>query len=236
MNDKLNNALNFLRDKYGVPAGGIVKGPEYFQLRYPDGKSVNLLPWRVERRFVELKKLIDSKTLEDVSTFRFANFQPAGNMKKIIASELDLAAFLSGSQVKSLFASGNSNAACNIIFRLENGMSGCIECGCKLPANADCIDRHEIIARRGVASDRVVDTQVPQNSIYTYTSEKMKTFTDVDMELFGLSNDEIWIVRAAFAVLGKPGLAAEWNPASEKILRQAAAAIKSDETRQPVRF
>jgi hypothetical protein len=79
-----------------------------------------------------------------------------------------------------------------------------------LPDGAEIIDRHEIIARRGVASDRVVDTQVPQSSIYTYTAEKETRFTDTDAEIFGLSQDDVNIVRAAFKVLETPELAEKW--------------------------
>ena len=230
---KMNKALDFLREKYGVPAGEIVRGADYHQLRLPDGKTVNLLPWRVERRFVELKKFIDGKTLEDVSTFRFASFAADGDLRKILAKELDLAAWLSGSPVCRLYAVGGGKV-CNVIFRLANGMSGCAECSSALPSGAKPLDKHEIIARRGVACDRVVDSQIPQESIYVWSKNGHSAFTDVDTELFGLPDEAIWTVRAAFAVLAHPELAAEWNAASELSLRQSDAAFRSAETSQPM--
>ncbi len=233
MINQMNKALDFLRDKYGVPAGTIIEGAEYFQLQRPDGKTVNLLPWRVERRFVELKKLIDGKTLEDVSTFRFASFTAGACTRKDLAKELDLAAWLSDSAICRLYATG-SKEACNVIFRLANGMSGCVEISNKLPAGNAAMDRHEIIARRGVASDRVVDSQVPQESIYVWSEEGKKTFTDVDTELFGLPNDAIWVVRAAFAVLSNAELDEVWNAAAELSLRQSEAAFNSAATCLPV--
>ena len=51
---KMNESLAFLREKYGIPAGSIVAGKECFELALPGGKHVPLLPWRVERRFIEL--------------------------------------------------------------------------------------------------------------------------------------------------------------------------------------
>jgi len=96
------------------------------------------------------------------------------------------------------------------------------------------LDRHEIIARRGVASDRAVDTQVPQSSIYEWTTDGTRTFTDVDTELFGLPNEEIWIVRAAYAVLMKPELAAEWKSAAAAMKRYADAVVRSAAQNQPV--
>ena len=233
---QMNSALDFLRDKYGVGPGLITKGPEYFQLVLPDGNKVDLLPHRVERRFVELKKIIDSKTLEGVSTFRFAVFRPDGDLRKMLAAELDLAAFLSGSEISGLFAVGDGQRVCNVIFRLANGMSGCIESSSVLPATAPVLDRHEIIARRGVASDRVVDTQIPQHSIYLWNADGAATYTDVDTELFGLSDAAIWTARAAFAVLSNPSLAALWNQAAVVSLRQAEAALNSARSGAPVTF
>jgi len=55
-----------------------------------------------------------------------------------------------------------------------------------LPVGTAMIDRHELIAGRGVACDRVVDTQVPQDSIYALTGDGERRYTDTDAELFGL--------------------------------------------------
>ena len=236
MCEKMNRSLAFLREKYGCPAGEIVQGPEFFELALPSGEKIPLLPWRVERRFVELKKLIDGKTLEDVSTFRFASFSAGGDSVKSAARELDLASFLAGSPVKQLFAVRTGEAACNILARLENGMSASVECGIKLPDGAAPLDRHEIIARRGVASDRAVDTQVPQSSIYEWTDSGARTFTDVDTELFGLPNEQIWIVRAAFAALMDPALAGAWTAAAASMKLYAEAIIRSDSENQPVQL
>lgn len=236
MNDKLNNALEFLRGKYGFPAGRIAVENNVPFLHLADGKTVRLLPWRVERRFTELKKIIDSATVEDVSTFRFANFTAGGCLEATLQRELDLAAFLSGSEIVSLFATCGGEHAANVIFRLANGMSGCIECGNRMPAGSEPVDRHEIIARRGVASDRGVDTQVPQSSIYCWTEAGEKRFTDVDTELFGLSNDEIWIVRAAYAILTHPELGEVWNHAAEAMQRRCSAVFGADKNLQVEQF
>ena len=230
----MNRSLAFLREKYGCPAGEIVRNGENHELALPDGKRVVLLPWRVERRFVELKKIVDGKTLEDVSTFRFASFAPGADPVRTAVRELDLAVFLADSPVERIFAVRCGDAACNLLARLRNGMSASVECGSKLPAGCDPLDRHEIIARRGVASDRGVDTQVPQSSIYEWTADGLATFTDVDTELFGLPNEEIWIVRAAFAALMKPELAEVWNRAAEAMERCAEAIRRSDAEQQPV--
>ena len=234
MYEKMNTSLAFLRDKYGCASGEIVSGPDGAQLLLPGNKTVALLPWRVERRFVELKKIIDSQTLEDVSTFRFASFSSGGDCVRTAARELDLAVYLSGANLIQLFAVRNGDAACNILARLNGGISASVECGINLPPGAEILDRHEIIAKRGVASDRGVDTQVPQSSIYEWTQSGNSTFTDVDTELFGLPNEQIWIVRAAFAVLMEPALADVWNKAAEDMKKYASAIVRSGAENQPV--
>ena len=236
MCEKLNRSLDFLRDKYGCAAGKIVSDSGIFALQLPDGDIVPLLPWRVERRFIELQKLIVDKTLEDVSTFRFASFSAGADPVETAVRELDLVTFMANSPVKQIFAVCSGKAACNVLARLENGMSASIECGSMLPAGAGELDRHEIIARRGVASDRAVDTQVPQSSIYEWTEHGLQTFTDVDTELFGLSNQEIWVVRAAFAVLMNQNLISVWQTSAENMKQYAEAIIKSDTGSAPVKL
>ena len=232
---KMNEALRFLIDKYAVPAGEIAESADGPVLRR-DGEETPLLPWRVERRFVELKNLTEDGSLEDLSTLRFASSATGGDLGEMAARELDLAVWLTGSPVVSLFSVASGNFAANIIAKLANDMNVSVELSTLLPAGTEPIDRHEIIARRGVASDRVVDSQVPQSSIYLFTADGEKRYTDVDTELFGLPNDEIWTVRAAFAVLGKKELSAEWKSARAQMKRYAEAVVESDRDRRVVTF
>lgn len=212
-----NTALNYLLDKYQVKRTG--KITDCGCIEFKNGK-IPLLPWRVERRFVELKNLIDNKTLEDVSTFRFSHLAPAGDktLDELIYQQLDLCEWLGGASVRRLFAVFSGKKAVNIIVKLENDLSCSVECSVMLPDSAAVIDRHEIIARRGVASDQVVDTQVPQSSIYTYTAETEKRFTDVDAEIFGLSQNDVNLVRAGFKVLVETETAEKWSKQNQHLL------------------
>ncbi len=231
----MNEKLRFLVDKYSVPAGEIAETADGPVLR-AGGAETPLLPWRVERRFVELKGIVDRQTLEGVSTLRFANATAGGDLGGLVAREIDLAVWLTGAPVQSVFAVCGGGVAANVSARLAGELNRCVECATKLPAGTEPIDRHEIIARRGVASDRGVDTQVPQSSIYLYTDAGEARYTDVDTELYGLSNDEIWIVRAAFAVLSNPALAPEWTKARAQMKRYAEAVFASDRDVRPVQL
>ena len=235
---EMNEALQGLRDKYAVQADGVLVASTAgswgaaAELEI-NGKRCKLLPWRVERRFIELKKLVDGKTLEDVSTLRFASMVSGGGVEKLLYRELDLCAFLGEAQVRSIFAVMNG-ATANLVVKLADGKSCSVECSAALPAGTLPMDRHEIIARRGVACDRTVDTQVPQASIYEFTAAGEKRFTDTDTELFGFETDEILLIRAAFAMLSNPSIADEWNAVDALLTRQVADALATEKNGKPV--
>ena len=73
------------------------------------------------------------------------------------------------------------------------------ELAATLEENQKDIDKHEIITDNGVGCDRVVDTQMPQESIYVF-GKNNQTFMDTDAELFGYSEIEINTIRNAFIV------------------------------------
>ncbi|MDD2479301.1 MAG: hypothetical protein PHS31_05380 [Victivallaceae bacterium] len=222
-----NEALNYLLDKYQVNKAGEITESGCLEQQ---SKEIPLLPWRIERRFVELKNLIKNRTLEDVSTFRFAHLAPANDktLDELIYQELDLCEWLGGAPVSRLFAVFSGEKAVNIIVKLKNDLSCSVECSVMLPDGAAVISRHEIIARRGVASDQVVDTQVPQSSIYTYTAENEKRFTDVDAEIFGLSQGDVNLVRGAFKVLNESETAEKWTKQHRHLLSLVEEAKKSE--------
>ena len=238
---EMNKALQWLRDKYAVKSDGtlVATAPDSIgadaALKLENGTTATLLPWRPERRFVELKKLIDGKTLEDVSTLRFASMSAEQSLEKLLYRELDLCEYLGESPIVSTFAVISGKTA-NVIVKLADGKSCSVECSGALPPGTEEMDRHEIIARRGVACDRTVDTQVPQSSIYQFTKDGEKRYTDTDTELFGFSADEITLIRAAFEVLQHPELAEIWNEADAKLTEITRAALESEKNGKPAIF
>ena len=221
---KMNKALAFLRAKYGAAEGEIA-----LRDGQPCVGSAILLPQRVERRFVELKKMTENGTLEGVSTLRFASFAPKGaDMRALLARELDLAAFLGASDIVKVFAVAGGKCAINVLAKLANDVNVSVEIGTGLPKGAEPYDRHEIIAKRGVASDQTVDTHTKHSSIRCWNDDGMADYTDVDTELFGLATDEIWTVRAAFALLQGRASAKIWNAAAKKAFKAADLAFESD--------
>ncbi|MCK6489404.1 MAG: hypothetical protein L6R48_13935 [Planctomycetes bacterium] len=229
-------ALRRLLDKYRIAGEGrIVADGDGWALATPAGHRA-LLPWRCERRFVELRRLVESRTLEDVSTLRFAALDHAGlrSLRAQMLRELDLCAFVAGAEVASVFAVCDRDRAANVVAALANGVRASVECSVLLPAGNRPVDRHEIIARRGVGSDRVVDTQVPQASIYAFGAGGERRFTDTDAELYGLGEDDVALVRAAMAVLQGAPVAAGWDERRRRLDAQVSAVFASDQTRSRV--
>ena len=220
---KMNKGLDFLRDKYGARKGEItIKDGHCFVGATP------LMPQRVERKIVELKKMTENGTLERVSTLRFASFAPKGaNVEAILARELDVAAFLGAAKVVRVMAVANGPAV-NALVKLANDVNCSVEVSAGLPRGEAAYDRHEIICARGVGSDQTIDTHTPHASIRVSGAKGMEEFTDVDTELFGMTYEEIWNVRAAFALLQNPALAKEWKAAYAAAAKAAAACLKAD--------
>ena len=140
--NEMNAALLQLCEKYAVPAAGSLVSSAAgsigaaAELKMNDGSTVKLLPWRKERRFTELKNLVDNKTLEDVSTLRFAWMANGKDLKDLLYRELDLCAYLGESEIKSIFAVLSGKTA-NLVVKLQDDKSCSVECSAALPAGTD---------------------------------------------------------------------------------------------------
>ena len=235
---KMNKGLDFLREKYGARKGEITLKDGHCYVG-----STPLLPGRMERKIVELKKMTENGTLEGVSTLRFASFAgrarspSAPQIEAMLAKELDLAAYLGASDVTRVMAVANGSAI-NVLAKLANDVNVSVEISAGLPSGRarppdapQAYDRHEIIAKRGVACDQTVDTHTPHASIRVSGAKGMEEFTDVDTELFGLSYEEVWNVRAAFALLQGRASAKVWKAAWAKATKAAARAFAADKAK-----
>ena len=197
--------------------------------------SIPLQPWRCRRKYVELAKLIASNTLEHSCLLRFCRLSHADiSLEELLYREFDLAEFISGHRIVALHAAFTEGRSGSVIVKLDNGVIGSIEVGNQLPAGENEVDRHEIVARRGVASDIAVDTQIPQQSIYLMREGGSDVFTDTDAELYGLDIEQTDRVRARFAFL-KDRSSAERHIAQDAHLKAAvSAALKSNDTHKKI--
>ena len=164
-----------------------------------DGKEYPVLSYESERRFIELRNLVLTKRLGNMCTYRIGHTSKKDkDLFELLAREIGILEFTVNSNVKEIFAIAGANSM-NCIAETENGCVCTIELGATLNDGQKDIDKHEIITDNGVACDRVVDTQKPQESIYVYGKEEL-TFTDTDAELYGYSEIQINTIRNAFAI------------------------------------
>ena len=196
MMNKLQEKLNFLLDKYSVDAKATIISRDVAVI---NANETPLLSYRCERRFIELKNIVQGGTLAGVSVMRVSRIVEKGmDLFEILKREFDICQFILGKQIISVMAMCNDNTL-NVIAKTENDIICTIEIASTLKEGVAPIDKHEIIAQRGTACDVVVDAQLRQNSVYVFGEEK-KEYTDVDFELYGLCVEDIAVVRAAFDI------------------------------------
>ena len=223
--EKLQEKLDFLLEKYAVSTKATIAedGSEVTV----NGKKFALLPWRNERRFIELKKICEN-TVGQISHVKIMSINPKTvPLDAVIRRELDTAEYICGLQVTEIFKTQNG-PTCSVICMTDKQAVITLELASTLPEGAAVIDKHEIITDRGTACDRNVDSQTPLSSVYVY-GEKNEEFTDVDFELYGLSIGEIAAVRQAFDVAKDPALG-EGNNA--RASRLALLLRKAEESAQ----
>jgi hypothetical protein len=249
----LNEALAGLLRKYEVTVAGpwrlcdgsgtgdevaadgvtLVPGWLHAETDLPEA-TVPLRPWRNERRFLELKRLVEEETIVPVLMCRFACLTDgeAIPLDAALYREFDLVAWIAGAPITRVYAAIDAGHAANVIVRLANDVICSVEVATTLPAGTPMQDRHEIIARRGVASDRVVDTQVAQSSVYVWSDAETRQFTDTDAELFGLSPEDVTLVRSSYEALSKPELHGELRHQHAHLRHLVALAHESDRRQQ----
>ena len=221
---KLQEKLEFLLDKYDVSAKAELLSEKEAVI---NGKNVRLLPWRNERRFIEMRALVVQGKLTGLSTVRITHITKRGtNLYELLWREADIFEYISNEKIAEIFAVENGGVALNAIAKSENGIVCSFELSATLPETQAPIDKHEIIAVSGNACDRVVDTQVPQNSIYVF-GDTNTTFTDVDAELFGLNVDECAIVRHVFDIAQNGTETAAAAEHADAVVKAARLAVET---------
>ena len=122
-------------------------------------------------------------------------------------------------------AENGEDRAATLIAEMSGGAVCSMEIADTLPAGEGHIDKHEVITARGLVCDRVVDSQIPAQSVYLYGESGDEAYTDVDFELYGMSVDEIAAVRGAFA-LAKDGVLRARTLEDNRVLDRLMACVK----------
>lgn len=220
----LQEKLEFLLNKYSVETKAVLKDTETVVI---GGKEYKLLSHRLERRFIELKNIVQVGTLQGISVMRVARIvEKDSDIYAELYRELDLCQYILGRKIKYITVLRNDNVL-NAIATAEDDIVCTLEISATLKKGEIPKDKHEIISQRGIACDVVVDAQLKQDSIYVFGEENQK-YTDVDFELYGLSIEDIAVVRSAF-LLAQNGKLSEQKALCENIEKILTAAKKSVE-------
>ena len=224
---KLQEKLDFLLEKYSVDVKAVLKNDKTIVI---DGKEIPILSHRCERRFIELKNIVNNGTLVGISVMRVARIVEKGkDIYEELYREFDICQYVLQRKLKSVTVMENGNVL-NAISTTEDGVVCTIEISATLEKGEIAKDKHEIISQRGIACDVVVDAQLKQDSIYVFGNKNRK-YTDVDFELYGLSIEEIAVVRAAFCVAQNKNYdeMAQINANLLKLVEMAKKSAKSGE-------
>ncbi len=227
----MQKGLSYLLDKYSVAVDARLSADGKYVVI--NGENVPVLPWESERRFIELCNLVLLGRVGNMCTYRIGRTVKVGtDLFEALEREIGILEFTVNSKVKEIFAIRGNNAM-NCIAETENGCVCTIELGATLAKGEAEVDKHEIITDNGVACDRVVDTQVPQSSIYVRGS-KQNNYTDTDAELYGYSEIQINTIRNAFAAAKDTNVRALNKEKYERIKKVVSAAKKSLDTLENV--
>ena len=219
----MQKGLDLLLNKYSVSAKAVLSADG--KTVVIDGKEVPVLPWESERRIIELRNLVVTGRLGNMCTYRIGHTAKKGtDLFEMLAREVGILEFTVNSTAKEVFAIAGKNTM-NCIVETENGCVCTIELGATLDEGQRDIDKHEIITDNGVGCDRVVDTQMPQESIYVYGKNK-QAFMDTDAELYGYAEIQINTIRNAFAA-AKNVAVQEANVAKWAHIQKVVAAAKA---------
>lgn len=193
----------------------------YFDFsKIPDApeNAVPLFHWRNKRKYIELKNILKTKMIEDPRGIRVHHIVPKDQFNRsllnIIVNEVDLAEFITGQKVDRIFADFSSEAYTNCIVSTSGNLKISMELGFS-PKGSEPVLLHEIIARTGIASDVVVDTQMQQYPIYVIRGKDIAHYNEIDNELYGLDNTQADCIRFILSVLSDtevmPDLQKDWR-------------------------
>lgn len=183
-----------------------------------DGERYPVFDWRYSKKCYGIYASLLAH-LGEPSTLKTLDFAPnTQTMEQELFRELELAEFILQSQVKSVMGYGTQQAA-NFLVRMKNGTLLSLETAVTMPAEARREAKHTIFTTNGMACDMVVDNVVVQEQIHVFNNGKNPTtYTDDDVNLFGLSLQDQDTCYAIYALLDGREDKEEWKRQEQHLI------------------
>ena len=163
------------------------------KFEYEGFVNVPMFHWQAQRRYIELRGLLDRKMITPALAVRIHHIVPHGEfthtLKDILVFETDLFEFVTRSKVNRVFADFSGEVYTNCIMSSESNVKVSMEVGFS-PDGSQPVLLHEVVARTGVASDLPVDTQMVQYPIYVLKGGETEVYNEIDFELYGMNNTQ----------------------------------------------
>lgn len=196
---------------------------------YVHGDKIPILKWRYYPKHYTL--LVEESQLGKLSTLKSLNFSPCTTtMAQLLCRELDLAEFFLHSEVQSIMGYGGEQAA-NFIVRMNNGTIMNLEASVTLPEDAIRESKHTIFTTNGMITDLATDKVIIQEQVHLFNSGKHPTsFTDHDVNLFGLTMDDQDACYACYAIIDGKESADAWKKQKEHLEKLVEGALWSLKT------
>lgn len=196
------------------------------------GPELPLFHWRAQRRYIELKNILEQGFVGRPLALRIHHILPPGefcrSLQDLFTFEADLVEWLTGQRIERVFADFSGGSYTNCILATQGGVRASLELGFS-PAGSQPVLLHEIIGKKGVASDLAVDTQTQQYPVYLFRGKETVTYADLDAELYGLESAQADCIRFLLGVLARPEAAGELQADQKHLSAVWRAAVASSE-------
>lgn len=167
------------------------------QLPQDTFKNVPLFHWRQKRRYIELKGLVQRDMVGKALAMRIHHIVPPDaftkSLRDVLLYECDLFQYICGGEIRRVFADFSADRYTNCIMS-AGAMKASMELGLSA-AGSESVLLHEVVGRKGIASDLPVDTQMQQYPIYLIKGNGTQTFNEIDFELYGMDNTQADMIR-----------------------------------------
>ena len=203
----------------------------YCDLIEINGESVPLYKWRYNVKVTGLKVNCDSQ-LGKLSTLRTSHFAGRDKtLKQILFIELDVAEFTLGGKIVYIMGFGNERAA-NFIVKMDNGTICSLELAVTMPEGSKERIKRSVFSTNGMTSTVSFDEMLDRDEVHLFSDGGEAHFTDIDVNLYGLTTDELDTAYAIFGLLRDLDDKKEWIMRESYLETLANDAVKTLKTHE----